>query len=359
VEVRSKPTAGVPASEHARVTPTGEAGEREHAGDADPVRVQDLVVQLVSRATVFDILRGVSLTVEKGSTLAVVGESGSGKSMLALSLMGLLPKGCSVVGGSIAFSGRQAVGLTERAWRDLRGEFVAMVFQDPLTALNPSLTVGAQVAEIFRYRRSMSRSDARAAALQTMTEVGIPDAARRFDDYPHRFSGGMRQRAVIAMAIALEPALLIADEPTTALDVTIQAQLLRLLAERSRARGMAMIIISHDLGVVARVAKNVAVMYAGRVVEAGSVGDVYTAPAHPYTLGLINAAPNLARGRERLRPITGNPPSFATLPSGCAFHPRCPIAQDRCAIDDPPLRLVAPGHASACHFAESVLEGSS
>jgi len=299
-------------------------------------------------------VRGVSLTVEKGQTLAVVGESGSGKSLTSLAIMGLLPPQAMAIEGSVLWDGVDLFDLDPDELRRLRGEELAMIFQDPLSALNPSLTVGYQIAEMFRRRRGMSRAAAGERTVAAMTEVGIPDAATRARAYPHEFSGGMRQRVMIAMALALEPRLLIADEPTTALDVTVQAQILRLLRERQR-QGLAMIIISHDLGVVARTAQSVVVMYAGQTVESGTIAEVYTAPAHPYTLGLMAASPSARDGAREIRPIDGNPPDLTALPAGCAFHPRCPFARDRCRTEAPPPRSLPSGRTSACHYAEEVL----
>ncbi|PXY22127.1 ABC transporter ATP-binding protein [Prauserella muralis] len=299
-------------------------------------------------------VRGVSFTVGEGETLAIVGESGSGKSLSSLAVLGLLPAQARVEAGEIRWDGTDLRAADADRVRRLRGEELAMIFQDPLSALNPSLTVGYQVAEMFRRRRGLGRADAGRRAVEAMTEVGIPDAARRAGAYPHEFSGGMRQRVMIAMALALEPRLLVADEPTTALDVTVQAQILRLLRQRQRA-GLAMVIISHDLGVVARAARSVVVMYAGQAVEAGAVADVYPAPAHPYTLGLLAASPSARDGDRRVRPIEGYPPDIAALPGGCAFHPRCPFARQRCRTEEPPLREVAPGRSSACHYAEEVV----
>jgi oligopeptide transport system ATP-binding protein len=299
-------------------------------------------------------VRGVSFRVDEGQTLAIVGESGSGKSLSSLAVLGLLPAQAHVDAGDIRWDGRDLLACRPDELRRLRGAELAMIFQDPLSALNPSLTVGYQIGEMFRRRQGAGREEARRRTIEAMTEVGIPDAARRAGSYPHEFSGGMRQRAVIAMALALRPRLLIADEPTTALDVTVQAQILRLLRTRQQD-GLAMILISHDLGVVARTAQSVVVMYAGQAVESGAVADVYTAPAHPYTLGLMEASPSARDGRARIRPIDGYPPDIAALPTGCAFHPRCPFAQDRCRTEEPALRTVAPGRDSACHFAEEVL----
>ncbi|TKG65789.1 ABC transporter ATP-binding protein [Prauserella endophytica] len=314
------------------------------------LEVTDLVVAFGDVRAV----RGVSFSLSEGETLAIVGESGSGKSLSSLAVLGLLPAQARVESGEIRWAGEDVSAMSERELRALRGEQLSMIFQDPLSALNPSLTVGYQIAEMFRRRRGLRRDEARRRAVEAMTEVGIPDAARRVGAYPHEFSGGMRQRVMIAMALALEPRLLIADEPTTALDVTVQAQILRLLRHRQR-EGLAMVIISHDLGVVARTARSVVVMYAGQAVESGTVADVYIAPAHPYTLGLLDASPSARDSNREIRPIDGYPPDITALPTGCAFHPRCPFARERCRTEEPDLREFAPGRSSACHYAEEVL----
>lgn len=299
------------------------------------------------------VVRGVDLDLVPGRVTALVGESGSGKSLTSLALMGLLPPGARVSAGTVEIEGRDTAGFTDAQWRKLRGAQVAMVFQDPMAALNPSFTVGWQIAETLRRRRGAGRRAAREQAIELMRTVGIPDAEHKYGAYPHECSGGMRQRAVIAMALTLDPAVLLADEPTTALDVTVQAQILRLLAGRQTDAGMAMLLVSHDLGVVARVAQDVAVMYAGRIVETGALDDVYTAPAHPYTRGLLDAVPDPARP-GRLVPIEGQPPAPGTLPPGCAFAPRCPYATKVCGTEDPALVAVGPGHKAACHHSEKV-----
>ncbi|WP_433409664.1 ABC transporter ATP-binding protein [Saccharomonospora azurea] len=314
------------------------------------LEVSDLAVAFGDVSAV----RGVSFAVEAGESLAIVGESGSGKSLSSLAVLGLLPSQARVTAGSIRFDGRDLLSRTDDELRRLRGEELAIIFQDPLSALNPSLTVGYQIGEVFRRRRGLGRAEARQKAIEAMTEVGIPDAAARAGNYPHEFSGGMRQRVMIAMAMALQPRLLIADEPTTALDVTVQAQILRLLRQRQEA-GLALIIISHDLGVVARTAQSVVVMYAGRAVESGTVADLFSAPAHPYTRGLMAASPSARDAERTVRPIDGYPPDITSPPSGCAFHPRCPFAQERCRTEEPALRTVSPGRTSACHFAEEVV----
>ncbi|MCG5212985.1 ABC transporter ATP-binding protein [Streptosporangium sp. KLBMP 9127] len=315
-----------------------------------------LAVEFDTRKGPLRAVRGVSFHVEACETLAIVGESGSGKSVTAQALLGLVPSRARITAGSIAIEGRDVTGLSDAEWRELRGERIAMIFQDPLSALNPSLTVGYQIAEMFRRHRGTGRAQARRYAAELMAQVGIPDAARRLDDHPHRFSGGMRQRVMIAMALALDPVLLVADEPTTALDVTVQAQILRLLRQRREADRLGMIIISHDLGVVARVADRVAVMYAGQIVETGTVPEVYGRPAHPYTLGLMRAVPALRGTGSTLTAIEGQPPDLAEPPTGCSFHPRCPLARERCREEAPEPRELSHGRAVTCHFAEEVLD---
>jgi oligopeptide/dipeptide ABC transporter ATP-binding protein len=321
------------------------------------ISVTDLRLCLGRGAERVDLVRGVSLAVPRGTTLGVVGESGSGKSLTALSMMGLLPPGVSVGGGDIVFDGRPVVRLSEEEWRPLRGKQLGMIFQDPLSALNPCIRVGDQIAEMFRRRAGLGRREAHARAVAAMEEVGIPDAERRSRSYPHEFSGGMRQRVMIAMALSLHPQLLIADEPTTALDVTIQAQIMRLLRARKEATGLTMILISHDLGVVSRSADAVVVMYAGRVVESGPSREILSVPAHPYTVGLMRSVPDRRRPNAALEAIPGQPPDPRTVPAGCSFHPRCPIARDICRTEIPPLRSAGLGRASACHFAHELAGG--
>lgn len=329
---------------------------------AEPLLVVDgLEVQFVTRAGLIRAVRGISFDLNEGETLAILGESGSGKSVTALSIMGLVPQPAGqVTAGSIRLDGRELLTLPRGQLRRLRGEEIAIIFQDPLSSLNPVHTVGQQIAEMFRRRRGMSRRDSRAAAVEQMSRVGIPDARNRLDDYPHQFSGGMRQRVMIAIALSLNPRILIADEPTTALDVTVQAQVMELLAGLQEEEGMSLILITHDLGVVADVADRVAVMYAGRVVETGPLQTVYEEPAHPYTVGLMESLPLLDTRIDRLTSIEGSPPDLLQLPSGCPFHPRCRFARDRCRDEDPPLEHIretsAGGQRSACHFAEEVLE---
>ncbi|MGV9252232.1 ABC transporter ATP-binding protein [Streptomyces sp. NPDC003697] len=326
--------------------------------------VRDLRVEFRTRDGVAHAVNGVNYHVDAGETLAVLGESGSGKSVTAQAVMGILdvPPG-RITGGEIVFRGRDLLTLKEEERRRLRGTEMAMIFQDALSALNPVLSVGDQLGEMFVVHRGMSRRDARARAVELMERVRIPAARQRVRDYPHQFSGGMRQRIMIAMALALEPALIIADEPTTALDVTVQAQVMELLAELRREYRMGLILITHDLGVVADVADRIAVMYAGRIVECAPVHDLYKAPAHPYTRGLLDSIPRLDHKGRELYAIRGLPPSLLAIPPGCPFHPRCPMARDVCRTDVPPLYAVDEAGAaggtrgSACHFWRECLHG--
>ncbi|MFC8784299.1 ABC transporter ATP-binding protein [Streptomyces nigra] len=319
--------------------------------------VHDLKVEFRTRDGIARAVNGVSFGVDAGETLAVLGESGSGKSVTAQAVMGILdsPPG-RITAGEVLFQGRDLLRLNEDERRRVRGAEMAMIFQDALSSLNPVLPVGDQLGEMFVVHRGMSRKDARAKAVELMDQVRIPGARERVKQYPHQFSGGMRQRIMIAMAIALEPALIIADEPTTALDVTVQAQVMDLLAELRREYKMALVLITHDLGVVADVADRIAVMYAGRIVESAPVQDIYKAPAHPYTRGLLESVPRLdLKGRE-LTAISGLPPNLTRIPPGCAFHPRCPMARDVCRTDEPPLYPVSETRGSACHFRTECLD---
>ncbi|WP_030695773.1 ABC transporter ATP-binding protein [Streptomyces albidoflavus] len=321
--------------------------------------VRDLQVEFHTREGVAKAVNGVSYSVDAGETLAVLGESGSGKSVTAQAVMGILdtPPG-HITGGQIIFEGRDLLTLKEDRRRKVRGAEMAMIFQDALSSLNPVLTVGEQLGEMFTVHRGMSRKDAKARAVELMDRVRIPAATERVDQYPHQFSGGMRQRIMIAMAMALEPKLIIADEPTTALDVTVQAQVMELLAELQREYNMGLILITHDLGVVADVADRIAVMYAGRIVETAPVHDIYRAPAHPYTRGLLDSIPRLDQKGRELYAIKGLPPNLLAIPPGCAFHPRCPLAQPVCTTDEPPLYEVDPRRRSACHFWKETLHGA-
>jgi oligopeptide/dipeptide ABC transporter ATP-binding protein len=300
--------------------------------------IRDLRVHFFTDFGVVKAVDGVSYSLAAGETLAIVGESGSGKSVSALATMGLIAPPGRVVSGSISFQGRNVLELDEEELRRIRGNRIGMVFQDPLTSLNPVFSVGSQIAEAVRAHSKVGRRAAKRRAVEMMEIVGIPNAAERTGDYPHHFSGGMRQRVMIAMALAMNPALLIADEPTTALDVTVQAQVLDLLSSLQEEFKMAMVLITHDLGVVAEQADRVAVMYAGRIVEQASVDDLYYRPQHPYTMGLMSSIARLDRERTgRLHPIKGQPPSLVNVPPGCAFHPRCPYVQDICRRERPEL----------------------
>ncbi|MFJ6939398.1 ABC transporter ATP-binding protein [Streptomyces sp. NPDC101132] len=318
------------------------------------LEVRDLHVEFKTRDGVAKAVNGVNYSVDEGQTLAVLGESGSGKSVTAQAVMGILdmPPG-RIPSGEILFRGKDLLKMKEDERRKVRGAEMAMIFQDALSSLNPVLTVGAQLGEMFEVHRGLSRKDAKARAVELMDRVKIPAAKQRVTDYPHQFSGGMRQRIMIAMALALEPSLIIADEPTTALDVTVQAQVMDLLAELQRELNMGLILITHDLGVVADVADKIAVMYAGRIVEAAPVHDIYRAPAHPYTRGLLDSIPRLDQKGQELYAIKGLPPNLLNIPPGCAFNPRCPMAQPVCRADVPPLYEVTESpvpRSSACHF---------
>ncbi|MGK5632832.1 ABC transporter ATP-binding protein [Streptomyces sp. URMC 123] len=316
------------------------------------LEVRDLHVEFRTRDGVAKAVNGVSYSVAAGETLAVLGESGSGKSVTAQAVMGILdsPPG-RVTGGQVLFQGRDLLTLGARERRAIRGARMAMIFQDALSALNPVLTVGYQLGEMFRVHRGLSRRKAKERAVELMDRVRIPAARQRVNDYPHQFSGGMRQRIMIAMAMALEPDLIIADEPTTALDVTVQAQVMDLLAELQRELRMGLILITHDLGVVADVADKIAVMYAGRIVETAPVRELYRSPAHPYTRGLLDSIPRLDRKGQELYAIKGLPPNLLAVPVGCPFHPRCAFTAEvggtRCADERP---VLPPGRGAACHL---------
>ncbi|ROQ66283.1 oligopeptide transport system ATP-binding protein [Streptomyces sp. 840.1] len=321
------------------------------------LEVRDLHVEFHTRDGVAKAVNGVNYSVSEGETLAVLGESGSGKSVTAQAIMGILdmPPG-KISGGEILFKDRDLLKLKKEERRKIRGQEMAMIFQDALSSLNPVLTVGEQLGEMFVVHRGLSRKDAKAKAVELMDRVRIPAAKERVGNYPHQFSGGMRQRIMIAMALALEPSLIIADEPTTALDVTVQAQVMDLLAELQRELNMGLILITHDLGVVADVADKIAVMYAGRIVETSPVHDIYQAPAHPYTQGLLRSIPRLDQKGRELYAIKGLPPNLLHIPPGCAFNPRCPMAQDVCRTDVPPLFDVAENRQSACYFWKETLD---
>jgi oligopeptide/dipeptide ABC transporter ATP-binding protein len=319
-------------------------------GGGEPVlAVQDLRVQFwTSRGTVYAV-NGVSFAVAPGDTLAIVGESGCGKSVTALATLGLLPRAGRVVGGSVRFQGRDLLRLKDRAMRDIRGKDVAMIFQDPMTSLNPVLTVGRQIREALETHLDLSRREANDRTAELLDRVGIPSPKMRLRDYPHQFSGGMRQRAMIAMALACEPKVVIADEPTTALDVTIQAQILNLLRQLVTERGTALILITHDLGVVAGMCERVNVMYGGMFMETGSAKQVFGRPRHPYTLGLLQSVPRLDAVRTaRLHPIEGTPRDMLRPPAACPFQPRCRYEVELSREEVPPLVEVERGHSVAC-----------
>ena len=311
--------------------------------------VRDLKTWFASDYGEFRAVDGVSFSLEAGRTLGIVGESGCGKSVTALSVMGLVPQPPGrIAGGEILFDGVDLLRLSPDAMRELRGDAVAMIFQEPMTSLNPVFTIGDQIAEGILRHRAMSRGAAKERALEMLRRVRIPSPERRYDDYPHRLSGGMRQRVMIAMALACGPKLLIADEPTTALDVTIQAQILDLMRTLRDETGTAIILITHDLGVIAELADDVAVMYAGRVVEQAPVARLFGEPQHPYTIGLLGSIPTLHVEQDRLAAIEGQVPNPLNPVQGCAFHPRCPFAEDHCREAAPALTGIGDGHKAAC-----------
>ena len=313
--------------------------------------VQDLKVSFDTEDGVVHAVEGISYEVKPGKTLGIVGESGSGKTVGTLTIMGLTRAANTQISGKAIFDGEDLLSASEQQMRAIRGDEIAMIFQDPLSSLHPFFTIGSQLVEAIQVHNKVSKAAARTRSAELLTMVGLSDARDRLNRYPHEFSGGMRQRVMIAMALANEPRLLIADEPTTALDVTVQAQILELIADLQAQTGTAMIIITHDLGVVAEVADEIAVMYAGRIVEQASATELFANPQHPYTQGLLASIPRLDRDRTAgLDPIAGRPPSLIAPPSGCAFHPRCPRAFDRCSADLPPLERAAAGseHLVAC-----------
>jgi oligopeptide/dipeptide ABC transporter ATP-binding protein len=314
------------------------------------LEVRDLTTHFFTREGVVHAVDGVSFTLEQGKTLGIVGESGCGKSVTALSIMGLIPRPpARIVKGAVIFEGRDLTKLDEGELENVRGNQIGMIFQDPMTSLNPTLKIGTQLTETIERHLDVSKQEARDRAIQLLQEVHIANAARRLDDYPHRYSGGMRQRVMIAMAIACNPKLLIADEPTTALDVTVQARILDLLEELRESHNMAMILITHDMGVMAEAADDVAVMYAGQIVEQADVLDLFDRPEHPYTEALLGALPHI-EGTDvrhaRLTTIPGRPPDLVNLPPACRFAPRCPYSHlnDACSREVPPLREIRPGH---------------
>jgi oligopeptide/dipeptide ABC transporter ATP-binding protein len=314
------------------------------------LEVRDLTVEFRSGGVWHPAVRGVTFAIARNETLAVVGESGSGKSVAALAVMGLVPapSGRIAAGSSIRLDGKELVGLSEKALDRVRGDRVAMIFQEPMTALNPTMTVGAQVAEGVRAHRGMGAAAAWSEARRVLDLVKVPSAAKRMSDYPHQFSGGMRQRVMIAMALACQPAVLLADEPTTALDVTIQAQVLSLMADLKSEYGLGILFITHNLGVVALIADRVAVMYAGEIVETATAAALFDAPRHPYTEALLASMPRVDRDIGSLEPIQGNVPSIRDIGKGCAFAPRCPQAQPKCHAERPPLSAMTPERSVRC-----------
>ena len=318
------------------------------------LRVEDLTVRFPTEDGIVTAVEGVSFSVERGKTLAIVGESGSGKSVTSQALMGLVNKRNARVDGRAWIGENELISATDDDLRKLRGSLMSMIFQDPFASLHPFYRIGDQLVEAVRVHQSVSKGEARAQALQMLQKVGIPNPERRIDDYPHQLSGGMRQRIMIAMALINGPSLLIADEPTTALDVTVQAQIMELLTELQVQYNTAIILITHDLGVVADVADEVAVMYAGRLVEIGSLNDIFYAPQMPYTVGLLSSVPRLDAVSERLTPIAGQPPSLINLPVGCVFEPRCGasswVPRDRCKTERPDLLAMSSTHSARCHL---------
>ncbi|MBP6766140.1 MAG: ABC transporter ATP-binding protein [Reyranella sp.] len=315
------------------------------------LELRGLTVDFATDDGVVHAVDGIDLALDRGRTLGLVGESGCGKSVTSLAIMGLLPPENSTVGGAVVFEGRDLLTLDAHLLRDLRGARLAMIFQEPMTSLNPSYTIGDQIIEAIQRHQDLDKAAARARAIEVLKLVRIPSPEKRVDDYPHKLSGGMRQRAMIAMALACGPQLLIADEPTTALDVTIQAQILDLMCGLRRDTGTAIILITHDLGVVAEMADDVAVMYAGQIVERAAVHDLFARPEHPYTVGLLGSIPRLDEKRERLPSIEGRMPDMTRPPPGCRFAARCPFVEPECIAAPPVLVEVAPGHLSRCRRA--------
>lgn len=312
------------------------------------VEVKSLETFFFLRRGIIKAVNGVSFSLRQGETLGIVGESGCGKSMTCLSIMRLIPPPGRIVGGKIVFEGDNLLDLSPEQIREIRGKKIAMIFQDPMTSLNPVLTIARQITEAMEIHLEINSKVAREKAIELLRTVGIPSAEERIDDYPHQFSGGMRQRVMIAMALSCKPKLLIADEPTTALDVTIQAQILALINNICRELGTSVILITHNLGIVAGLCQRVAVMYAGRIVESAGVREIFTNPKHPYTLGLLTSTPRLDKTSKRLSPIRGLPPSLLSPPRRCAFAPRCEYAWDKCWKEDPPSESISPGHCIAC-----------
>jgi len=320
------------------------------------LQVRDLHVQIASRRGIVRAVDGVSFEVARGDAMGLVGESGSGKSMTLRAILGVLPPEARITSGQILLDGQDLVPLRQSDLNRIRGPKMSMIFQEPMSALNPVMRVGRQIAEGPLVHLGVSRAKAAQMALDLMRRVGIPDPERRFRAYPHEFSGGMRQRVMIAIALACEPEIILCDEPTTALDVTIQDQILRLLAKLCRESDVSLVFVTHDLPVVAQVCQQLSVMYGGKLVESGPVRDVLHVPWHPYTLGLVRSAPDFDDVRESLVPIPGSPPSLISPPDGCRFHPRCKFAEQDCQVTEPPLKLLAGGRATACLHHERCIE---
>lgn len=319
------------------------------------LEVIDLKTQFKTERGISQAVRGVNFTLEDGQTMGLVGESGCGKSVTAKSILRLLPASYGqIAAGKILFNGQDLVKKTEREMKDIRGNEISMIFQDPMTSLNPVLTIGEQIAEVFVYHKKMGKKEALAKTVELLKSVSIPSAEKRINQYPHEFSGGMLQRIMIAIALACRPKLLIADEPTTALDVTIQAQILRLMKQLQKELSMAILMITHDLGVVAEVCDSVSVMYAGQIIESADVKTLFQNPKHPYTWGLLGSIPKLGERTKRLHSIEGSPPSLIQPPTGCAFAARCPFATDKCRLLPQMLVEVETGHFVACHHVNEI-----
>ena len=346
-----------PADARDSLHPAPEAAEDASAAPPGPLLdVRGLTVEFPTRRGTLTAVRDVSFTIARGEVLGVVGESGAGKSLTGAAIIGLIDPPGRIAGGEILLEGRRIDRLPYEAMRKLRGRAIGAVFQDPLTSLNPLYTIGRQLVETIRTHLPLTEAAARARAVDLLEEVGIPAAARRVDHYPHQFSGGMRQRVVIALALAANPRLIVADEPTTALDVSIQSQIIQLILRLTREHGTAVMLVTHDMGVIAETADRVAVMYAGRVVEIGPVADVIHRARHPYTVGLMGSIPSIVEERERLAQIDGTMPRLTAIPPGCAFHPRCPRASERCTRERPAL---APAGATLAACWHPVVAGTS
>lgn len=331
--------------------------KRSERAGSSLLEVNGLEVRFTRGERKICAVNGLHFAIRQGEATAIVGESGSGKTVSTRAMLGLLPER-TVIGGTIRYQGRDLLALRERDWRRIRGREIGLIPQNALAALNPMFSVGWQIAELFRVHERASRREARRRAIGVLERVGIPAATRQYDNYPHEFSGGMRQRAMIAMAVALRPRLVVADEPTTALDVTIEAEVMELLGELRRDVGMAVIHITHDLGLAARHAERILVMYAGRIVEEGAVAQIYNRPAHPYTRALLDARPILGHDVQELLPsIPGAPPNLSAIPNGCPFHPRCRYTRDTCRSELPQPRSVDE-RSVACHYAEDVLDAN-